>query len=69
MSDQLAKINNVEATGADITVTVHLPINLLESSAKAFDNYVRTFFEEFKADFIDEAYKTRHRYQNGEVDS
>jgi len=69
MSEQHAKINKVEATGAVITVTIDLPTNLLEASANAFDSYIRSFFEAFKADFIDEAYKTRHRYAAGEFDS
>jgi len=68
-NEQLAKVNKVDTIGADITITIKLPINLLESSSRAFDNYVRNFFEEFKSDFIDNAYKVRHRYQNRDFDS
>jgi hypothetical protein len=65
MHENPAKFKTEDTT---ITVTINLPINLLESTANAFDNYVRNqYFEQFKSDFIDNAYKVRHEYLKGEI--
>jgi hypothetical protein len=58
---------DISPIGASIVITVNFPSNLLESSAQAFDNYIKAEFNKLQYDFIDNAYKIRHAYNAKEA--